>query len=201
MSSWFLNLSALWWLALVPLVVLLYFLKLKREERIFPSTLLWQRAIEDLRVNSPFQRLRNNLLLILQILLLLLAIFALARPFLASRSATGSHVVVLIDNSASMQAIDEQGRSRLAKAKELAGRIIDDLAEADRLMLISFAGTTVIRQPFTALKSLLKKKLNELTASDGETALREAMTIAAAMVQKIIFAVDLCDYRWRYPGN
>ena len=185
MSSWFLNMTAFWWLALVPLVVLLYFLKLKREEHLFPSTILWQRAIEDLRVNSPFQRLRNNFLLFLQILLLLLAIIALARPFLASRCTSSKHVVLLIDNSASMQAIDEDGGSRLAKAKELARRIIDDLAEDDRLMLVSFAGSTSIRQPFTSLKRLLKKKLDELAADDSDTGLQEAMAIAGAMIQKL----------------
>ena len=68
----FLNIAALGWLSLIPLVILLYFLKLKRDEYVFPSTLLWQRVMEDMRVNSPFQKLKNNLLLLLQILLLLL---------------------------------------------------------------------------------------------------------------------------------
>ena len=51
----------------LPGVVLLYFLKRKRKEQVVPSTLLWRRAINDLRANSPFQRLRKNLLLLLQL--------------------------------------------------------------------------------------------------------------------------------------
>src|ERR1700693_3908182 len=54
-----------WWatltLLLLPiLLVLLYFLKLKRKPLHVPSTFLWRKSIEDLRVNALFQWLRNN---------------------------------------------------------------------------------------------------------------------------------------------
>ena len=44
----------------VPLLLLLYFLKLKRHEMLVSSTLLWKRAVQDLQVNAPFQRLRRR---------------------------------------------------------------------------------------------------------------------------------------------
>ncbi len=49
--------------AVPPLIVLLYFLKLKRQPLEVPSTYLWTKAIEDLHVNSIWQRLRQSLLL------------------------------------------------------------------------------------------------------------------------------------------
>ena len=64
----FLNPLAFWLLGLVPVIVLLYLLKLKRKPRVVSSTLLWFRAVQDLEANAPFQRLRKNLLLFLQLL-------------------------------------------------------------------------------------------------------------------------------------
>src|SRR4051794_25757119 len=56
----------------LPLVVLLlYFLRLKRKPMQVPSTFLWRKSIEDLHVNTLFQWLRQNVLLVLQILALL----------------------------------------------------------------------------------------------------------------------------------
>src|SRR5829696_5927912 len=52
--------------ALPILLLLLYFLKLKRQPLAVPSTYLWRKTIDDMQVNSLFQWLRRNVLLLLQ---------------------------------------------------------------------------------------------------------------------------------------
>src|SRR5438477_11756226 len=104
----------------VPSLLILYFLKLRRREIPVSSTLLWKKAIQDLQVNAPFQRLRRNLLLFLQLLLLLLLCFAFARPIANMTPGAGKLTVILIDRSASMSATDLKGHSRLDEAKKRA---------------------------------------------------------------------------------
>ena len=90
---------AMFWIAALamPALLILYFLKLRRRQETVPSTLLWKRAVQDLQVNAPFQKLRKNLLLLLQLLILAAAIFALARPVVNSPVSNEKSVILLVD--------------------------------------------------------------------------------------------------------
>ena len=79
--------------------VALYFLKLRRQPLEVPSTYLWKRSIEDLHVNSLWQRLRQNLLMFLQLLLIALAMLALLRPGWEGTKLDGDRFIFLVDNS------------------------------------------------------------------------------------------------------
>src|SRR5437867_3382286 len=121
----------------VPSLLVLYFLKLRRREIDISSTLLWKKAIQDLQVNAPFQKLRRNLLLILQMLLLLLLCLALARPVTFFQRGAGKSTVILIDRSASMSATDiEGGRSRLDEAKRRAKDLVGTMERGSAAMVI-----------------------------------------------------------------
>src|SRR5947207_5074115 len=103
--------TLVWWqwglLAIVPpAIIALYFLKLRRQPLAVPSTYLWSRAIEDLHVNSLWQRLRQSLLLFLQLLLIALIAFTLLRPGWSGTKLEGKRLVVLVVTSASIAATD-----------------------------------------------------------------------------------------------
>src|SRR5271169_2470369 len=111
-------------LAGVPVgIIALYFLKLRRRPVRVPSTILWRRSLEDLHVNSLFQRLRRNLLLFLQLLAVALMMLALAGPRMRGTAGQGQRFVLLIDCSASMSATDI-APTRLARAKEQAKKVV-----------------------------------------------------------------------------
>ena len=69
-------------LLFLPVVVAMYLLKLRRDEAVVPSTLLWQKLVADVEANAPWQKLRRSLLLLLQLLLVLVLAFLAARPFI-----------------------------------------------------------------------------------------------------------------------
>src|SRR5258707_11221515 len=109
--AWFPRFLNIWPAALaaaiaIPSLLILYFLKLRRRELAVSSTLLWKKAVQDLQVNAPFQKLRRNLLLLLQLLLLILLCLALMRPVANFKQGAGKLTVILIDRSASMAAKD-----------------------------------------------------------------------------------------------
>ncbi len=177
----FYNLWALFFLILVPLLILLYFLKLKRPQLRIASTLLWQKVIEDLRVNSPFQRLKKSLLLLLQLILLLLLILSLARPWLKSRVDKDESIIVLLDTSASMQAKEPGGRTRLALAAKQISAMIDNLHHSNEMMLLTFAARARVVCSFTNNRKRLNQALAGIKPSECPTDVRAALRLAKSL--------------------
>jgi hypothetical protein len=190
--EWLTPITALYAAAVsVPLLLLLYFLKLKRREQIVSSTLLWKRAVQDLQVNAPFQRLRRNILLLLQLLVLLAILLALAGPILSLIAGPARRYVLLIDRSASMNATDVKP-NRLEAAKEQAKIFVESLRskafyslrdESDQTMVIAFDNSSKVLCNFTSDKKQLNRAIESITPSDGVSSLAEAVVVAQAFAQ------------------
>lgn len=183
-----------WWLALallsVPvLIVLLYFLKLKRKPLSVPSTFLWRKSIEDLHVNALFQWLRQNLLLLLQILAVLLMIYAVMDFRVHGRTKEGRHYILLIDNSASMAATDV-APSRLDWAKKEALKEIDAATDSDYGMLIVFNSSAEILQSYTNNRGQLRAAVEQVEQTQRPTRIEEAMSLADSLANPTRSADD-----------
>lgn len=179
--STFANLLAWATLLTIPLaIVLLYFLKLKRQPLEVPSTYLWTRTIEDLHVNTIWQRLRQSLLLFLQLLLIVLAVLACLQPGWRDSRLDGNRFIFLIDASASMSASDLKP-SRLDKAKELALQHIEQMKSGDKGMVISFSDVATIEQEFTDERGRLRTGVARVKQTSRPTDLSEALRAAAGL--------------------
>lgn len=177
------TLSPLQWalLALVPPAILaLYFLKLKRRPLVVPSTYLWKKSLEDLHVNSLWQRLRKSLLLFLQLLLVFLAMLSLLRPGWQSLELEGDRFIIMVDDSASMSATDFEG-NRLAAALQRAHALVDQMPSGAEAMLMTFAGRPQVLQEFTTNRSLLHTKIDQIAPTFSTTELREALEIVSGL--------------------
>src|SRR5580765_8949625 len=142
----------------IPVVIVFYLLKRKRVVRLVPSTLLWQKFLAETQASAPFQKLRKNWLLILQLLLLLLAVLAITRPYFATRAKPAGLRVIILDASASMQATDESP-SRFEKARAEALKWVDGLKDNldgfkdnDQMVILQAGANTEVRQSATSEK-------------------------------------------------
>ena len=165
--------------AAIPVVIVFYLLKRKRVNRLVSSTLLWQKFLAETQANAPFQRLRHNWLLILQILLLALAVFALTRPYFAGTAKSTALRVVILDGSASMQATDEKP-SRFEKARAEALKWVDGLHDEERMMVLLAGAKTEVKQSPTTDKTALRRALQSCAPSDSPTRLADALRTASA---------------------
>lgn len=176
-------LSPLQWvlLALVPpAILLLYFLKLKRMPVEVPSTFLWQRTIEDLHVNTIWQRLRQSLLLFLQLLLIVLLALALLRPGKAGTQLSGNRFIFALDTSASMTSTDVKP-TRFDLAKKEIETLIDQMKRGDVAMLISFSSSAVVEHSFTDNRRSLRQRLSEIKPTNRTSNLEEVLRQAAGL--------------------
>jgi Ca-activated chloride channel family protein len=174
----FLSASALWWLGLGAVIILFYLLKLKRKRREVPSVLLWQRALEEMEANAPFRRLRRSLLLLLQLLALAAIVFALARPLVTTRALAAGSTIIILDTTASMNARDEDGRTRLDRARELAREMIDGLGSGDRAAIIESSSRVMVRAGVTSDRAALRSAIEDVRETDAAGTLSDAVRLA-----------------------
>jgi Ca-activated chloride channel family protein len=164
-----------------PIIVAMYLLKLRREERRVSSTFLWQRIVRDVEANTPWQKLRRNLLMLLQLLLLLLLALALARPFFRTTGIAGRNLIVIVDRSASMEATDV-APTRLDAAKRQAIALIDQLPDGGRATVIAAGGQMEVPVAATTDRRQLRDAIGGIAARNGGGSdLAQALTLAAAL--------------------
>lgn len=188
--------------ALLPIIVALYFLKLRRTEQRVSSTYLWKTLVRDTAANAPWQRLKPNLLLLLQLLFLIALIAALARPFVWGSTAASSHLILVLDTSASMRATDAPP-TRLAQAIVQARRLIENLPDGARVTVIDAGASVRVPVSGAADKAAAFRAVEALQAGPGGTDMGSALTLAATIAENEPEAelVLLSDGHFTLPEN
>jgi len=124
------------WLALIPLALWLF---RRHAKRLPVSTLLFFKSLAREHQESAWlRRVKKWLSLALTLLALFLAVFALARPSGEIGAKAPKAVVLVIDRSASMAAVDASGKTRLAEATSSLQQLVRSLPDQAVLTLIAF---------------------------------------------------------------
>jgi hypothetical protein len=170
-------------LAFVPLVVAFYLLKLRRDERVVPSTLLWQRLVADVEANAPWQRLRRSLLLLLQLLLVAILALLAARPFLERPAGFARDLVVVIDASASMAASDVTP-SRMSEARARAIEALRDLPAGGHVSVIAAGRTARVVANSTTDLGHVRAAIESIGPEPAPGDMADALRLASALAAR-----------------
>jgi Ca-activated chloride channel homolog len=141
----------LWLLILVPLLVLGYWLLLRRKKKLAVRYASLAMVRDAMGVS---QRFRRHVPPVLFLVALALMIVAIARPqavmLLPSQHET---IILAMDVSGSMRAVDVHP-NRLTAAQDAARAFINDQPHNVRIGIVSFAGTAAVVQPPTENRTL-----------------------------------------------
>ena len=174
-------------LPLLGVIVALYLLRFRRPSAPIGSLHLWDALTRDREANSLWQRLQLSALMLLQLVIMLALIIAIARPWVPSETSAGQNAIIIVDTSASMAALDgAEGRriSRLDAALEKSRSLIDDLPQGATAALLTSDEHGAIVVPPTEDKSRLRDALARLKPQPTGTDLSEAWQLASVLAQR-----------------
>ncbi|MED1791768.1 VWA domain-containing protein [Brevibacillus nitrificans] len=173
-------LGSMWFALIIPAILILYLLKRKVEDRVVPSTLLWQRTLQNWEAVRPWEKLRRNLLLFLQLLAALLLVLALLRPAISTEGLAADHTILVIENSGSMQAREGE-QTRLQRAVVTAAEWIEKLSSSQTVTLIEAGLEPNVLLTKSGDRQQLLHTLEQLSPSNGGTDTNAALSLAGAI--------------------
>jgi von Willebrand factor type A domain/Aerotolerance regulator N-terminal len=173
--------TALFLLALAAPVALLYLLKVRWPQVPVSGDIFWERIFEEKKHRSLWRRLRHPVSLLVQLALLLLLVFAVAEPFFPWEAQEARRVVLVLDNSASMNA-DDGGGPRLGRVRERAAGVLDALRFRDEAALVAAGTQPQVLCGMTGDRRTLRAALAAVPATDGPTRVVEAVALARRLL-------------------
>ncbi|HMC00985.1 MAG TPA: VWA domain-containing protein [Flavobacteriaceae bacterium] len=168
----FLNKELFWLMLLLPLAILWYVFKYRKQ-----TAELKISSLKGFKVSSSWLPKIKHVLFVLRLLALALLITALARPRTVdvstkTKTTKGIDIVMAIDVSASMLAKD-LAPNRLEALKDVASEFIKGRPN-DRIGLVEYAGESYTKTPITSDKAIVLRSLKDIkynTIIEGGTAI------------------------------
>lgn len=172
--------AALFFLISIPIIIAMYILKQKFEERKVSSLYLWEQVLKDIDVNTPWQKLKSSLPLILQIILALLLTLAITDPFLLIKGRGEQNVIIVLDNTGSMNAVFED-TTKLEEGKKRAEKVIRSLKPGSRITIISSGRKPKLELNASGSKEDALDKLKSIKPSNASGNIEDSLSLVKSM--------------------
>ncbi|MEE8467594.1 MAG: VWA domain-containing protein, partial [Planctomycetota bacterium] len=173
-------------------IIVLYILKVKRRRVSVPYLRLWEELLVETRARSLFQRLKRFYSLLLQLLILAALAFALTQPAFELASVKKESVVLLLDTSASMNALEGEDRqaSRFELMLERAAEIVEGRSFEDEMMVVAVSDRVDVLCSFNRstiqLRAALQRVLPSKRSLDAERAYAFAKDVTSGREHPVI---------------
>ena len=175
----------LWLLALVMIPVLAgvywYIIRKKKQEAIAFSRIAFVKsALGDAKKSR-----RTHILFVVTLAVIGLLVIGLADPHIPlEQTKEGTNVILVIDDSGSMQATDYQP-SRIEAAKSAAGLLVGSLDPKDSTGVVIFESGATTAAYLSQDKNRVKEKIAAISPKSGETAIGDGLALAVDMARSV----------------
>jgi hypothetical protein len=171
-------------LGLIPILILIHTLKPKPRQIDISNLFLWQEVLKERSSHLTFERLKRNLPLFLQILIVILAALALAKPAWLYFASQQGNMILVMDTSASMKTQLESG-ARFDVAKEKALELIDQRNQDQKILIVAAANKPVVKGGYLDNSKQAKRIVTDFTPSDASADLEKAVYLALSFVDPL----------------
>ena len=181
----FLNPFVLFGLAAAAIPILLHLLNLRKLKTIDFSTLRFLKELQKTSIRK--LKAQQIILLILRTLIVIFSVLAFSRPTIKSTlPSIGTHakssIIVVLDNSLSMDITDEDG-NRFSKAKKLTSEILGALEEGDEMAFIPLSSLIKNRKrSFSRNFAWLKEEIDHCSVNPATATLNDGLRAAQGLL-------------------
>jgi hypothetical protein len=171
-------------LGLIPVLILIHTLKPKPRQIDITNLFLWREVLKERSSQITFDRLKRNLPLYLQILLVILAALALAKPAWLYFASKQGNMILVIDTSASMKTQIESF-TRFDMAREKAIELIAQRHRDQKILIIAAGNKPAVKGGFLNSSMQAKQIVANLSPTDAAAELAKAIYLALSFMDPL----------------
>ncbi|MBO4572544.1 MAG: VWA domain-containing protein [Clostridia bacterium] len=121
-------------------LIIIYIIRPNYQQKFISTTFVWKLSLKYRKKKIPTSKLRNIILIICQILILTVCSFVLAHPAKIKKEQVDyEEVIVVLDSSASMRALNDEYKTRYERAIELIKDRTENVFEGGGLVSLIVA--------------------------------------------------------------